>query len=201
MKKATKTELSKEKILAAAMTEFGAAGYAGSSLNRICEAGIAKGLLYHNYANKDALYLACVERCFHELTAHLKSAEIGADPHRYIEARLRFMREHTNEARLFFEAILQPPAALREQIGELRREFDRFNQALYREIIRTVPLRPGVTEEEAMQYFALMQEMFNGYFSSPAMRGLSFSDTMAAHEEGLSRLLDFMLYGIAQGKE
>jgi TetR/AcrR family transcriptional regulator len=57
MKKEMKTELTKEKILSAAMKEFGAKGYEGASLNHICETGIAKGLLYHNYENKDALFL------------------------------------------------------------------------------------------------------------------------------------------------
>lgn len=41
-------------------------------MNTICTAGsISKGLLYHDYADKDALYLACVQRCFRELTAAL----------------------------------------------------------------------------------------------------------------------------------
>ena len=59
MKKAEKTELTKKKILHQAMQEFGSKGYRGASLNAICEAGIPKGLLYHNFKNKDALYLAC----------------------------------------------------------------------------------------------------------------------------------------------
>ena len=58
MKKEEKTGLTKERILLAAMEEFGEKGYAAASLNNICAAGIPKGLLYHNYENKDALYLA-----------------------------------------------------------------------------------------------------------------------------------------------
>ncbi|MBP8715827.1 MAG: TetR/AcrR family transcriptional regulator, partial [Lachnospiraceae bacterium] len=65
MKKELKTELTKEKIILAAIDEFGRNGYYGSSLNSICDTGIAKGLLYHNFANKNAIYLACVQRCFH----------------------------------------------------------------------------------------------------------------------------------------
>ena len=64
MKKEEKTELTKERILTAAMEEFGEKGYAAAALNNICAAGIPKGLLYHNYENKDALYLACVKRSF-----------------------------------------------------------------------------------------------------------------------------------------
>ncbi|MCI1723268.1 MAG: TetR/AcrR family transcriptional regulator [Lachnospiraceae bacterium] len=201
MRKEIKTELTKEKILAAAMQEFGTNGYAASSLNSICHTGIAKGLLYHNYENKDALYLACVEQCFHALTEYLKAAEIGTDLHRYTGARLKFFREHENEARIFCESILQPPKALRKEIDKARAEFDAFNRRLYKEILGTISLRPGVTDEDAMRYFKMIQDMFNGYFSSPAVSGLSFRDTMAAHEEGVSKMLDFMLYGIAKRGE
>ena len=198
MKKEIKTELTKEKILTAAMEEFGTKGYAGSSLNNICNAGISKGLLYHNYENKDALYLACVDRCFRELTEYLKKAEIGADLSSYAQARLLFFREHEHQARLFFETILQPPVSLKKEICVLREDFDQFNQALYREMLDSIILRPDVTKDDAMQYFTLMQDMFNGYFSSPALCGLSFSDAITVHEEILSKLLDFMLYGIAE---
>ena len=88
MKKAIKTELTREKILSAALKEFGTNGYAGSSLNNICNTGIAKGLLYHNYASKDALYLACVKHCFQSLTEYLQAADIGTDPHHYARVRL-----------------------------------------------------------------------------------------------------------------
>ena len=43
MKKEEKTELTRKRILAAAMKEFGENGYQGASLNRICDIGIPKG--------------------------------------------------------------------------------------------------------------------------------------------------------------
>lgn len=201
MRKEMKTELTKEKILAAAMNEFGTNGYAGASLNNICSTGIAKGLLYHNYENKDALYLACVDRCFHALTEYLKGEDIGNDLQRYVKARLTFFRENENEARLFFESVLQPPVSLKDDIEKVRMEFDDFNLDLCSRMLETISLRSDVTKEDAMRYFRLMKEMFNGYFSSPAAQGLSFADTMVTHEMGLSKMLDFMLYGIAKRGE
>lgn len=198
MKQEKKTELTKEKIIKAAIEEFGTQGYAGASLNTICNAGISKGLLYHNFKNKDAIYLACVKRCFCELTDYLKQQDIGADFQKYMSARLFYFNEHEKHAHIFFEALLQPSVHLQKQIAELRTDFDMLNRELYQKILLTVTLRSGVTEKEALSYFTLMQTMFNGYFSSPAYRELSFSDRMIAHEKNLSKLLDFMLYGIAE---
>jgi len=201
MKQALKTEKTKEKILAAAMAEFGRNGYRGSSLNTICGSGIPKGLLYHNYANKDALYLACVSFSFHELTGYLKKETAGTDLKQYAKARLMFFKSHEDEARIFFEAILQPPDALREEISAIRAEFDEFNETFCRAVFRTVRLRNGITENDAIHYFRLTQDMFNCYFSSPSLCGLSFTDTLDAHEKGLVQMLDFMLYGIAERKD
>lgn len=198
MKQEMKTELTKEKIIKAAIIEFGTKGYSGASLNTICNSGISKGLLYHNFENKDAIFIACVKRCFRKFTDYLKQQDIGADFHKYMSARLCYFNEHKKEAHIFFEAVLQPPIQLQAEIAELRTDFDMLNRELYQKVLSSVSLRPGITEKEALSYFTLMQTMFNGYFSSPAYRELSLSERMIAHEESLSKLLDFMLYGIAE---
>ena len=52
----------RDRLLAAAIAEFDAKGYAKASLNRILsEAGMSKGQFYHHFATKEALYLALVE--------------------------------------------------------------------------------------------------------------------------------------------
>lgn len=201
MRKEAKTELTKAKILEAAMNEFGAKGYAASSLNNICNTGISKGLLYHNFKSKDDLYLACVSQCFHALSEFLKEKDIGTDLQKYAETRLLFFKEHENEARIFFESVLQPPETLKQDIGRARAEFDDYNQKLYEQILEQIHLRPGVTKEACMHYLKLFQDMFNGYFSSPAVGNLSIAETLAAHEQGLSKIFDFILYGIAEQGE
>lgn len=58
-------------------------------------------------------------------------------------------------------------------------------------------LRREVTEAEALEYYAIMQEMFNGDFSSPPS-GKDFKTVVADHEDKLAKMLDLMLYGIAE---
>ncbi|MCA9693189.1 MAG: TetR/AcrR family transcriptional regulator, partial [Myxococcales bacterium] len=49
-------------LIAAAIDEFDARGYAKASLNRILErAGVSKGQFYHHFTDKQALYVALVE--------------------------------------------------------------------------------------------------------------------------------------------
>ncbi len=201
IKKEEKTLQTRERILAAARKEFGEKGYAGASLNAICGTGIPKGLLYHNFENKDAVYLACVRQCFSQLTQQLRENGGMGDIRRYMEIRQQYFQEHPEDAGLFFEVLLQPPQSLTEEIAEIREEFDRFNQESYRLLLSRVVLRPGVSETEAMEYFALMQAMYNGYFSSPAYQRLPLQQRILAHEDGIFRLMDFMLYGVAEKSE
>ena len=69
MNQKEKNELSRARILAHASEEFAQYGYYRASVNRICETGkVSKGLMYHYYKDRDDLYLACVRKCYSELT-------------------------------------------------------------------------------------------------------------------------------------
>ena len=76
MKQSEKTKRTKEKIMAAAMEEFGTKSYDAASLNTMCiENQISKGLIYHNFKNKDQLYLQCVGQCYAQMTEYLQRTE------------------------------------------------------------------------------------------------------------------------------
>lgn len=199
MKKADKTAITKERILSAAMEEFGTNGYDGTALNTICaEHGIAKGLIYHNFENKDDIYLRCVERALHGFLDYMQQREVNNDIQRYIALRCRFFSEHPLYNKIIFEAMLQPPQHLSSTIQVLKQSFDEYNQGVYLSVVRDMELRPGVTEQEAVTYFNIVQGMFNGYFSSSSYTGASFSDIVNDHETMLVKMLDLMLYGIVK---
>lgn len=199
MKKEEKTKLTRERIIQAAMEEFGTRGYDGAALNSICgRYEISKGLIYHNFDGKDDLYLSCVKHCFKEVVAYLKDKDISDDLEKYMQLRFRYFSEHPLQARIFFEAILQPPPGLAAQIKELRAEFDEFNRQVYRGALSHMTLREEIDENAAMEYYEIMQEMFNGYFSSPAYGGKDFPALVADHEKNLIKMINLMLYGIAE---
>lgn len=201
MKRTERTGLTVAKILEAALEEFGAKGYSGGTVNNICKRGINKGLVYHNFKDKDELYLACLEASCKELVKRIEDSGCTCDQLEYMRLRMGFFRECPNEAHIFFEAVLQPQEKLRGRIQEILRPFEEINEKIYRSVVSGVTLRDGVTEEDAVHYFRQMQRMFNGYFSSSAYRHMALEERIQEHEMSLSKLLDFMLYGIAKGGE
>ncbi|MGM9624924.1 MAG: TetR/AcrR family transcriptional regulator [Eubacteriales bacterium] len=200
MKKSERTERTVAKIMRAAMHEFGSCGYAGGSVNNICKTGINKGLLYHNFQGKDALYLACLKQSCDRLMQYLQNNDAETNPARYMRIRLDFFREYPEEAHIFFEALLNPPAHLKEETDLCLCAFRTWNEAVYSRTLDTLKLRPDVTKEDAMSYFHLMQLMLNGYFSSPAFQNTAAEEKIEIHEKTVSGILDFMLYGIAEGE-
>lgn len=99
----------------------------------------------------------------------------------------------------FFETILQPQEKLRDRIQKILQPFEEINEKIYRSVVSGVTMRDGITKEDAIDYFRQMQRMFNGYFSSSAYRHMALDEQIREHEMNLSKLLDFMLYGIAKG--
>lgn len=199
MKRTKRTELTISKIQEAALEEFGVNGYAGGTINNICKRGINKGLIYHNFKDKDELYLVCLENSCKKLVSLIEESGCTSDQLQYMKLRMRFFTEYPNEAHIFFEAILQPQEKLQDRIKQILEPFEEINEKIYRSVVATITLRDGITEEDAINHFRLMQRMFNGYFSSSAYRSMTLDKQIKEHEMNLSKLLDFMLYGIAKG--
>jgi AcrR family transcriptional regulator len=72
----------RERIVAAALEEFAAGGYAGTSMGAIAErAGITRAVLYDHFASKEALYLDLLEERNTAFLAHVGARITGAgDP-------------------------------------------------------------------------------------------------------------------------
>lgn len=200
MKRAERTELTVSKIQEAAMEEFGINGYAGGTINNICKRGINKGLIYHNFKDKDELYLVCLENSCKKLVSMIEESGCISDQLQYMKLRMHFFTEYPNEAHIFFEAILQPQEKLRDRIKQILDPFEKINEKIYRRVVSGITLRDGITEDDAIDYFRQMQRMFNGYFSSSAYRYMTLDKRIKEHEMSLSKLFDFMLYGIAKGE-
>lgn len=204
MNKEEKTKRTYEKILSAAIIEFGTKNYDNASLTTICNKNqIPKGLIYHNFKNKDELYLKCVEACFNKMTTYLHSEECKADTikesiQNILRQRQKFFKENPHHSNIFFNTILHPPMHLQKEIQEIRREFDDFSKVSYRQLLEEAELREGITVDMAIEYFIMFQEMFNAYFQNKEYEENDFHSFIKDHEINLSKILDIMLYGVVK---
>lgn len=205
MRREEKNEQTRGKILENAFAEFARHGYEGGSVNTICQrGGLSKGIIYHYFASKDGLYLACVEKCFQDLTdyltAQLEETRTQA-PERllsaYFDLRTDYFRRHGDTARLFCGAVMTPPDHLREEIAQRKRVLDGFNEAILREILRGERLRPDLKEEEILRTFHLFQDLLSA--GARSMDGGAGEPEQ--YEAACRSALNIFLYGIIERSE
>ena len=207
MKKEEKTKLTRQKIIQAAIKEFGTKNYDNASLNTLCkEHHFSKGLIYHNFKNKDELYLECVRICYEAMKEHLHDI-MGHHDHyheglkSFLKMRQSFFEEHPYYAHIFFNSVLLPPNHLINELKMIRQDYDgELRKGLY-DLLSKARLRDGVSIEKAVNYVMVFQEMYNGYFRENSNLKTDLNSLILTHETKLTELLDIMLYGIVSEKE
>lgn len=203
VKQSERTRKSRAQILDAAMQEFGTADYAAVSVERICTRhGISKGLMYHYYAGKDALFLACASQVFGALAqyldAHLPQLYACDSSERirdYFLLRDAFFAEHPLEKRVFENAMFHAPPQLVPEIAKMRKPLAQANAHFMAHVVNTVGLRDGITKQEATRYLESVEFVF---WTMLRMNGVQDMSQSQALRQCTERLLDMLLYGIAK---
>jgi AcrR family transcriptional regulator len=94
--RADKSALRRDAILAAALEEFSASGFAAARLDDVAQrAGVGKGTIYLHFRDKEALFQELVATMLGPFVASLEAAPPAAAPIRMVVERLfgLFMRE------------------------------------------------------------------------------------------------------------
>ncbi|HIR14744.1 MAG TPA: hypothetical protein IAB31_12570, partial [Candidatus Choladousia intestinavium] len=94
--------------------------------------------------------------------------------------------------------MFQCPAHLKDRVKEREGKFQAFNRRHFYNILSHTKLRDGVGQEQAMEYFRIFQEMFNGYHRRYLERGEEIEYRAGMHEEKLAGMVEVLLYGIAE---
>lgn len=195
-------ERSKEEIYRAAKEEFGAKGYDGVNMERICaDHGISKGMMYHYYSGKDELFLLCAERTFRELTDYvaqgmdeLEELDVTEAVKRFFLLREGFFQSRPKEKAVFESAMLRPPRHLMEQIQALRAPIRQLNQKFIERLAARMPLRSGLEPEKVSGYLAAIEPFFQDILNSA--QGKCPAQDLHAMLEASGKLLDMILFGV-----
>lgn len=104
---------SRARILDAALTEFAREGFAGARVDAIAaRAGINKRMLYAYVGNKDALFLAVLERAYAQMREEERALELGRLPpaegmQMLVRFNVRYHAQHPEFLALLNEENLQ----------------------------------------------------------------------------------------------
>lgn len=203
MKREEKNQQMRRRIMDSALAEFSSQGYGGSSTNNICAAqDISKGIVYHYFETKDALYLACVEECFQKLTEYVREniitepCSIEEQLENYFTVRMAFFQTYPVYQRIFSEAVITPPAHLIAEIRMCKRDFEEFNIQILERLLTPLSLRPSISKADVIETFRQFQDFINVRYQATATKGQLFE----AHEEDCRKALNILLYGVIERK-
>lgn len=157
MKREEKARQTRRRIMDRALAEFSARGYRAASINNVFDPGqgVSKGIIYHYFASKDELFLACVEECFQSLKAYIQdhfhpdggAVGTGECLTDYFGVRMRFFRENPLYQRIFMESVFMPPEHLKTGIMERRQPMEQVNLEILKELFSRIPLRGHLDRE------------------------------------------------------
>ena len=202
MKKELKTKLTQERIIDAALIEFSQKGYKAFGINELCKNHkISKGVLYHNFAGKTELYLACVRESFHKAVSMIRG-ESGEVPSLadYVERRHRFSKDFPHHSHIFFEAWLMTPAEIAEEVAKEKAVFEDLNRQVSEKLLAESTLKDHISQEEALDYLTFIQQLFRSYYLA-ASGSQGTSSLASQYENDLQKVLHLMIYGILKDEK
>lgn len=193
-------ERSRREILQAALEEFGTHGYSKVTMEAICSRHkISKGMMYHYYANKDELFLLCVQDTFHALQAYVeenvgKMAEAPMDRlKQFFLVRECFFQSNPQRKMIFEDAVFHPPQHLAAELQRLHQPMQALNQKFFLDMLPQVALRPELGVHKVIRYLECVWDSFRSaaavYLAEPAA-------DMQVVLRGAGEFLDMALFGV-----
>lgn len=200
MRQKEKSELTRRRIISAAIEEFGSYDYGTASINSICErGGLSKGLIYHHFKGKEELYLTCVEEVFSKIADVSKNCAEACSASgeelllKCFEARGRLFEENPHYGALFRHASAMPPACLAAEVEIRRAGLNRINLELLKRVTQNMELRKDLSWNEVEKVYLVYQEMVN-----MKLEQLVQSQDLAQQEVMRLRWIKVFLYGIVK---
>lgn len=171
-----RNEVSIEKIIEAAIREFGTYGYQSSSLNRICKDGnISKGRMYHYFADKTQLFFACSKKVFTELVQYMEryqpepTATLEQNLHDFFHRRQQFFYESPYYAAIALSVQPQsnPPEDESGELEALLKQYFDCNARILQNILQLYPFEKSVDPDIIHEVILIASYYVQVYYGFP----------------------------------
>ena len=172
-------ERRRERVLQAAMAEFGRHGYSGGSLNVIARrAGVAKGSLFQYFADKRDLYAFITDVVSQRVRAYMEDRIRELDPSRpffdfltdWLDVWIAYFADHPHERSLHAAASLEVDTDARISV---RSVIHRHYLEVLRPLVRDAQLRGEFRKDaDTDALMSLLLLIFPHLALAPYMRGL-----------------------------
>ena len=155
----------RERILAAALEEFATRGYEAASTNAIASrAGVAKGLVFHHFGSKEALFEVLFEKEVTRFTdlvlePHGPSAsDLFERLHQVTLRKLELAQQFPLTAEFLVVALTEAPPTLKPKLAARQAQLLKESWPRVLAGIDPSPLRDGLALGDAVETVGLLSE-------------------------------------------
>ncbi|MEZ0092044.1 TetR/AcrR family transcriptional regulator [Streptacidiphilus sp. EB129] len=144
----------RESVIRASMIEFAERGYNGTSTQAIAtRVGVSQPYLFRLFPNKRALFEAAVRRCMEDVMEAFLTAADGLEGEAARDAMgMAYFDLIADRSRLLMQMQMYVSTAAAEAAGDS--EVGEAVRELWTELWDTVAAAAGMTEQEALDFFA-----------------------------------------------
>ncbi len=166
-----KTNNTCDKIVKNALILFNEKGYDGASISDIASAtGVSKGIMYHYFKNKDALYLYCVKNFIDTAYEHISKQKMTDNDINKLVVRIvnfgGFFESNPHFEYIFINMMTEKPTHLSSQLHEYSMEFKENNRKYFTKLIESVDLGAGVSSCDVENFLFMIQNAGNSTISA-----------------------------------
>ncbi|HAQ56886.1 MAG TPA: hypothetical protein DCR44_05770 [Acholeplasmatales bacterium] len=171
-----KKELTAEKILDAALTEFAERGFRAASTNRIAAlADVAKGSVFQRFGSKALLFGALFTRELDRMLEELDNFDATVDApvfERIVDVlawKARYAAGHPEATKILLEAFSAPPAGVGETIATRVRDLSQMSIRRFFGELDWSRFRPELTKEDV---YRILETAANGLQATYVRAGI-----------------------------
>lgn len=164
--------MTRDKILAAALSLFSKNGYKGTSLTDIAKVvGIQKPSIYNHFKSKEEIYLTIYEKVlwFHvheieKLMEEIKNLNAKEKLYQIVDLTFQYYIDYEEQSTFLNKAVFFPPDNLKEQLHEQFIVSEEAMSVILRTIINqgmeNGEIRKGNIDDFIMSFYCLIDGIF-----------------------------------------
>lgn len=171
------TKIIQERILDAALAEFGQKGYSHASTNQIYPvAEVSKGYIFKLFKSKSNLFYNVFMKSLEEMISLLEKEtfyELSDPIEKTIDVMLwkvNYAKNHPNETNVLLEGITNPPEEVQMKIHSHLKDLTKLSIQNFFKDISMERIDPRYTQQDVIEYLTIASE---GLQSTIIHRGLT----------------------------
>jgi TetR/AcrR family transcriptional regulator len=193
-----------ERILKVSIEEFSEKGYAAASTNSIAKkAKVAKGLLFHYFKSKENLYIECYKHVlswskkkFEQFAKQVKNEDFFEFIKKWGLQKITLAIENPVYSKFLLTVTNLPPKP-RAIVQSMIREVFADSSGILLEKIKSVKLRRGISEEDALKFImAVFDGAANSYLDQYRDKPEELLNNLEKIMVESDNLMDLIKFGI-----